>query len=503
MEIKVSFAETSYCVDGHSVLHITPSTGLAANATNQFVFKITLFSTTGIYSRVWENVLLPNGQETLSIPFVVPLEWANDFNGNDFDGTNGTLGVKMETKYTLFAASREFVGNYINYAISLRCTVDEAILPSVGMLGYENVDEIVPLDWHRQVQGLSQITIKAEHAIGAYNSKIIAYYFGANTAQQQNFANFLLKEAGDVYISVTVEDSRGRFATKDLYLYVEAYHPPSLTEIVSQRCDENGTLQEAGAHFLTSGILQGKTLEGDNPISLKVSWKKVTDQNYNEPIELSQNVQSVIDAKLESGASYDVKYTVSDFFHSIDIFDYLSSTSYLLHFLKGGTGIAVGKAAEAHNLFDVALDTSIRRSLTVGADLSVTGQFTIGGVEVMEILRTLQEPVEGAFLVNHEIFPHDWVIENKIVRCGKQVQYSLNAAFVMEPMPAVGQSIFMATIPQGFYSKSFLPKLSAMLNSIAPCAVEITQTGVVSIVISEAYQQHVLLTGTGVILDDE
>ncbi len=502
MKIQVSFAQTSYQINGNSVLHIVPSTGLAANATNQFVFKITLFSTNNVYSKVWENVLLPNGQESLSIPFVVPLEWANDFNSNDFDGTNGILGVKMETKYTLFAASREYVGNYVNYAISLRCTVDDAILPSVGELSYENVDEIVPIEWKRQVQGISQIKVKAESAKGAYSSTITAYYFGANTSQQQNYANFLLKNAGDNYISVTVEDSRGRFATKDLYVFVDAYHPPSLTQIISQRCDTSGNLQEEGTHFLTSAVLVGKNLEGNNPISLKVSWKKVTAQNYNTPITLAQNVQSVIDANLETGASYDVKYTVSDFFHNIDIFDYLSSTSYLLHFLKGGTGIAVGKAAEAQELFDVALDTTIRRSLIVGADLSVSGQFTIGGVQVMDILRTLQEPVESAFLVNYDVFPHSWVSENKIVRCGKYVQYSLNAALSMDPMPNVGQSVVMATIPEGFFSSNFFPQLSAMLNGTNACVVNVSQTGVVSVVISQKYQQQIKLMGTGIILDD-
>lgn len=422
----VGFEESYFTIDGATALHILCTADEAASSTLLYTFSVTLSSTSGRYEQAF-TAAMPAGSKQVSIPFVPPLEWANDFAVNLGDLAHedacGAFSAVMQAAVTSYAGTTKYEYTFKGYQASLTATVADSLLPSAGTLSAAAVDGRVPEDWGLWVQGLSVARVTCTGAAGVYGSSIVAYYFGDGAARQENIFDLRLTEAGTVTVPVTVEDSRLRRMTADLLLTVQPYAAPSLSGIASRRCDAAGADAEEGAYFTAACTPAGSTLDGANPIAVTVAWKAVTAADYGSPVTLTDPAGQLVAAGLQSGASYQVKYTVADAFYAVDYYDYLSSTVYLLHFLKGGTGIAVGKAAEQANLFDVALPTALRRDVSVGGSLAVTGGLTLNGQDVGAALTALGTQTESAFAVDTALVEE--VLENRILRCGRFVLYRL------------------------------------------------------------------------------
>lgn len=496
MKFTIGFEESTYCIDGSSTLHLVITSDTAADSTHQFTCSTTLSSTQGVYSQSW-TTLMPNGSTSISIPYVVPIAWANDTTVVDMNGDNGALCASLSVVYVLTIGTNQYTLNYSGYYGMIPATVDASIVPSVGTISYTSVDGKVPESWDCLVQGVSVVRVSVPEAAGAYGSDIYYYYFNGGTAQLQSYADISLTAAGNVTIPITVEDSRGRLTTADLYLVVQEYSAPTLTNTSAQRCDAEGTLAEEGEYFLVSGTLNSSSVSGRNTASVTAAWKKVTEDTYGTAISIDPDAGTIVDAALEEGASYDVQYTIADAFYSINLYDYLSSTIYLLHFLKGGEGIAVGKAAEQENLFDIALDTTMRRDLIVGGDVSITGDLQLGDVGVKDALQSLQTPTESQFTVNTTDFPISDVSENRILCCGQIILYAFKGVITGDEPPIAGQEYVIGTIPAGYFNADYLPQLTVMLNGINPCVVAVSTAGQVTVTLSQSYQQTIWLTGMG------
>ncbi len=201
-------------------------------------------------------------------------------------------------------------------------------------------------------------------------------------------------------------------------------------------------------------------------------------------------------ADLEAGVSYDVKYTVSDEFNAIDYFDYISSTVYLLHFLKGGTGIAVGKAAEVGNLFDVGLNSDFRRDVTVGGDLKVKGGLQLGGTDVGQSLKLLGSPSSSRIAYQSCLTQ---VTENTAVKWGRVVVTRLSGAMTNNnQMTHAGYEYHVADLPRGYFSSQYLPMLTASQNGM-PCTGYVTPQGAVYLIPNQDGLQDTEISTVGIV----
>ena len=57
---------------------------------------------------------------------------------------------------------------------------------------------------------------------------------------------------------------------------------------------------------------------------------------------------------ISTESSYDVKYTITDAFTTVTIYDTVSTAAVLMDFKAGGKGIAIGKVAEKDNVVEIA-----------------------------------------------------------------------------------------------------------------------------------------------------
>ena len=500
IRFTLGFEESWFTINGASALHMVCAAAEPADGNNIYSFDVTLRSTNGLYSQSWSDVLLPDGQTSVSVPFVPPLEWANDFSQTLGDIAHedacGQFVATMTAHYTMHAGTVTYSNDYTGYAASLSATVAADILPSVGELTAEEAGGRVPAEWGVWVQNQSAVRITAPHAAGRYGASIVAYRFGTGGAQAENTADLPLTAAGTVTIPVTVEDSRGRIATQDLLLEVQPYAPPALTEIRSRRCTEEGVQEENGTCFSAGYTLSVSTLEGKNPVTVQCAWKKVTDSAYGTPLALEKAGQ-VIPAELEPGASYDVRYTVSDAFYTIAYQDYVSSTVYLLHFRKGGTGIAVGKAAEADDLFDVGLPARFRREAVAGAGLQVVGSLLLGDTDVSAALQEISTVTAAAMTLDADHMPA--ATENQVIKCGRLMLARLRGALQNggEP-PYEGESYPVARLPEGCFSASW-PALAVACQNGKPCRAEVSPEGIVSVTPAADGQQDTEITILGIV----
>ena len=463
---SLGFAEDYFCIDGNAALHLVAKSEDAASDITLYRFSITLTSTNGVYSQSF-SADMPQGETELSIPFVPPLEWADDFAVNLGDLAHedacGNFNAVMTVDYTGYAGTKVFTHTFTGYTARLSATVNADLLPAVGALEVTAVDGKVPAEWGLWVQGISTARVSCPQAAGIAGSSIVAYYFGdSGAAQSERYADFRLNESGSVTIPVTVEDSRLRRATADLLLTVQPYTAPALTGISSRRSDETGTEAEEGSCFFAQCTPAGSVLGGKNPLTVTCAWKAVTETAYGTPVDLIVPEDGpLLAAGLQPGTSYDVRYTISDAFYTVDYYDYLSSAAFLLHFLKGGTGIAVGKAAEQPSLFDVALNTTLRRDVTVGKNLAVAGSFVLAGVDVGAALQALGTQTSAAFALESSMA--DDAQENRIIRCGRLVLYRLQLN--LTALTLAGTDYHLATVPAGYYSTDGLTVLYAIQNN--------------------------------------
>lgn len=467
IHFTVGFEESFFRLDGVSALHIRCTSAEAATASNLYAFDVTLRSTSGKYSQSWTNVLMTEGSAAVSIPFSVPLAWADDFVQNLGDAAYadacGQFEAVMTAHYTMYAGTAKITADYTGYAARISGSVPQALLPAAGTLTAAEENSLVPAGWGVYVQGISRVRVTAAGASAPAGATIVAYAFGGAAQQNENSALIALPAAGSVSVPVCVTDSCGRTAAQDLLLTVESYSPPVLTGIRSQRCTADGTADENGTCFCARFTRAGSTLGGENPLTVTCAWKKVTQEEYGEAVTLAQDT-AVLDAALEAGASYTVRYTVRDAFHSAEYEDYVSSTVYLLHFLKGGTGIAVGKAAEAENCFDVGLAAQFRRDVDVG------GTLRLGGEDVGAALRGVGNVTQTAVILSAAAMPS--ASENMVMRCGRLVLVRLHGTLQNDQNsslpPYEGETYRVGALPTGYFGEACPPLAFACQNGF-PC----------------------------------
>ena len=475
LRFKLSFAEDYLEISGKRALHLVCWAEEPASERMLYSFDVSLYSTEKKYQHSWQNVQMPAGSTQVSIPFVPPLDWVEDFTENTGNLAHadacGLFQATMTAHYTGYAGSVQFTHDYTGYAAQMPGGVPASLTPVVQRVAMQAADGVVPPDWGVWVQGKSVVRLTAE-AAGVRGSRIVSWQFGSGQEQAEPAAELPLTESGRVTIPVTVTDSRLRRATKDVFLEVLPYQPPRLTEISSFRCKPDGTPAENGTAFLPRYRMEASLLDGWNRLQVVCRWKKVTENAYG--MARAPVSGQAMEAGLTPETSYDVKYTVSDVFHTIDYFDYISSTVYLLHFLKGGTGIAVGKAAERGNLFDVGLESMFRRDVTAGGNLTVQGQLKLNQTDVSTALQQLSSVQTAAVRCLPSLTE---VTENTAVRCGHLAICRMAGLLVNGDQPPYeGENYPVAQLPQGYFSSRHLPVVVASQNG-KPCTGYVTAQG--------------------------
>ena len=148
-----------------------------------------------------------------------------------------------------------------------------------------------------------------------------------------------------------------------------AYTKPRINGLSVERCTEDGTAAEEGTYARVSFAWAT-----DRAVSsITVTWNSVMGGSGSTNIPASGtsgNVSFVFGGgNLSADATYSIAVSVADSGGSTPESTTLPSIKYTIDFLKGGNGVAIGKAAELEDVFDVALEPRFRKR--INADFGI------------------------------------------------------------------------------------------------------------------------------------
>lgn len=340
---SISSVTSSVTVDGSNSVTVNISRNSTA-----FTHKVKFAF--GSYSQEYTGV-------ATSKSYAPPMTWLNAIP----NATSGTATVTVTT----YNGSTQ-----IGSAVSKNFTVNvpSSVVPTLGTFSATIVNNTVPSSWGIYVQDKSQCRLQISNASGAYSSTIKAYSIkqGSTTlSTSSSVTTPVLAVTGVITYTATITDSRGRTASKTVSIQVYAYVPPSVTSALSQRCLQNGTLNDNGTYIKATGKFSFASCNGKNSATAKVYFKKPEDASWSTGVAFSSNVPVVIAGSASIDSSYQVMYEVTDAFTTVQFIDMLSTAFTTMDFKKGGKGVAIGKVSEYDNLFDVGMPSKFHEGLVL------------------------------------------------------------------------------------------------------------------------------------------
>lgn len=278
-----------------------------------------------------------------SISFTPPLTLANQ----------NTQSTNVSITFTLTTYSgNNAIGTDTKH---IYCTIPATVKPTIATITVAEASSLVPANFP-YIQSKSKLNISIS-ASGIYESTIsVKTVVDGVTYTGTNITTNILTSVGDIPITTTVTDSRGRTATQTKTVTVFAYSPPTVSASLI-RCDSTGNEDEQGEYMKVTYQMSALPLNTSNAKVFKIQYKKTTATTYTaETINATSYTTSgtkIIPA--ESGSTYDVIVSAADSFTETRKSLVLSTAFTIFNIKADGTGFAFGKVAEKSDSVEFAM----------------------------------------------------------------------------------------------------------------------------------------------------
>ena len=183
-----------------------------------------------------------------------------------------------------------------------------------------------------------------------------------------------------------------------------AYTAPRISGVRVKRCTSDGTGSETGTYVKVSfSWATDKTVTGIKilyKIQSSSSWTTVTVSSSGT----SGNVSKIIgNNNMNIDTTYSFKITVSDSVSSTSSSEItLGTVQYPIDIKSKGKGVAIGKAAETDDLFDVGFKSRFRKK--VNADQGITVVMLNGGVGTSGYMHVCTITINSTYANQHILF---------------------------------------------------------------------------------------------------
>ena len=282
------------------------------------------------------------------ISFTPPIDWASQ----------NTAGKAVSIVYTIttYNGSTSIGSN----PYTKTCSIPESVKPGVTL----TVKEATDLQLGLYVQGVSKLEVVVTPTT-AYGSAIDSYKttVGSNAYTTNSFTTGLLTTPGDLTIETTITDKRGRMATATKTINIVEYNNPVFNSFKVVRCNTDGSENIQGNICKLTFAYECSLIEGRNVVDFEIYWKKTTDSKYNlftthRHLATSGSTGEYLCMfPADSSFSYNVMVIATDLFGQTPMSTILSTGYSVMHWLKSGLGLAIGKLAEITNVLDIGFKT--------------------------------------------------------------------------------------------------------------------------------------------------
>lgn len=284
---------------------------------------------------------------TTSLNWTLPTKMANTIPNT----TEGICTITCNTyKNTTLVGTK---------TVKFTAVVPSSYVPIINSISVVDTIESIKNKFNAFIQGKSKL--KAEvNAVGIYGSTIKSTSVSLN--------NETINESGNIEITATATDSRGRTVTKKQTINILPYIAPVVSKFAVFRADNNGVEDSEGTNLKAVITANITPLGNKNDKSYKLEYKEtagtewVTLKTWDS---YSINEEYVNKSNLfHVDKTFQVRLSVSDFFGTSYYVVDVSTAFTLLDFHESGQGLAVGKVAEQKGLFDIAMLSFFRNGLT-------------------------------------------------------------------------------------------------------------------------------------------
>ena len=283
--------------------------------------------------------------------------------------------VTQSTTCTLNIAIRAISnGSYVGGEVwsSKTVSVPSSVVPSFSSLSVTDTSRAKNLGiW---VQGISTASCTINGAGGSYGSWITSYRISTSAGHNiysSSGTTSTINSSGNVTITGTVTDSRGRTASKSVTISVQAYSTPRFSSYSITRNSSTPTNVTVSASGSVSSLSSKNTLS--YVIKYKQSsasaWTSVTAASGGTSFNNSKQLTGI-----SSTRSYNFQLVLADYFNSVTIPLSLSTSPTLADFKQAGVGI--GKYHE-RGVLDVGGTVYVSGGLNVEGDTRLEGALAI------------------------------------------------------------------------------------------------------------------------------
>lgn len=242
------------------------------------------------------------------------------------------------------------------------CTIPESVVPTLAVTVEDRMGYLSKFGGY--VQNQSQARVMTQ-AAGAYASTIrsITAKCGALSAAGAD-VSFVLGQSGNVPVTVTVTDSRGRSASYETAITVLPYRMPQVTIREAFRCDETGSPQPDGTWLKVVFDGSVTALAGNSAAYRGICTVHNGDTTRTVLLEDYTGQQTVTGGSflLTAGidTAYDCRVSVQDDFHTVTSVDMLVSVAFaLMDFSRDTKAVGIGMRAKNAGKLSIGLDTDM------------------------------------------------------------------------------------------------------------------------------------------------
>jgi hypothetical protein len=274
-------------------------------------------------------------------------------------------------------------------------TVPSTVVPSISSVTVEDTNETVVTKIGAYVKSLSTLSV-AITAAGIYGSTISSYRTsldGVTYTAASFTASKKLSAAGDMTMTVTVTDSRGRTVTYTNTFNVLDYAVPSIKKFSAERCNSDGSAAQVdGTKVRFSFTGSVNPLNNKNGLSCLVYYKLKSATAWTQAYKIaitSYNLSAtnqLLEQTYDALYSYDLKVRLTDYFYYVEQAVSIGTKGVILDFMADGTGIGIGKVAETSGYIDCGWPLKLSTALAVayggtGATSAAGAIANLGGVK--------------------------------------------------------------------------------------------------------------------------
>ena len=237
---------------------------------------------------------------------------------------------------------------------AFQLTVPASVVPSISSVSIAEATAGVADRFGGYVRTRSKLSVSIT-AAGAQGSSISAYRTSIDSVTYSGslFTTNTLNTAGNLSMTVTVTDSRGRTASTTRTVTVLDYSPPSLSQFTAERCNADGTAaQTDGTKVRISAKASGSSVGSKNTLACTVYYKLSSAESWVSAVTLTPSdyvitaTNRLLSPTFDALSSYDIKIRVQDVFYYIEQTVSIGTKQVMMDFYKDGSGIAFGKVAE-------------------------------------------------------------------------------------------------------------------------------------------------------------